>query len=35
MIIVNKATFLLKIRVSLPEFVWAIDKGMQSSKKIY
>ena len=24
-----------KIRVSLPEFVWVIDKGMQSFKKIY
>ena len=38
MIIVNKVTFYWKVEkflISLPEFVWVIDKGMQSFKKIY
>ena len=38
MIMVNKVTFYWKVEkflISLPEFVWVIDKGMQSFKKIY
>ena len=39
MVIVNKVTFYLKFQkkfwISLPEFIWVIDEGMQSLKKIY
>ena len=38
MTIINKVTFywtVEKFWISLPEFVWAIDKGVQSFKKLY
>ena len=38
MVIVNTVTFYCKVKkflISLPEFLWVIDKGMQSFKYIY